>query len=235
MFLQYENSTATGDIAIWRMLWPDDEAQLVIGSCSETIVNSTTRIINISFKPLGQIRWAAGDGAWDTTQNTTNDPYSWNFNITVIDQSSKTAWKVDEYGIYRYTSLLPVSDWIDVIALPGSYDNSNIVTINYMSNYDYNMSIFFENNLYNKTWDDTIFIASNVDIKANADPNDDITEDIAFQGIGESNAVDVFNNSGFFQADGTSQSVQIQFKVNIPFGTMGGEYTARVAAKLSHD
>ncbi len=232
MHLQYVNTTG---IAEFKMLWPDDEAQIVLTNCTETIINSTTRIINISFIPGSQIRWASSNDTWIATQNTTNDLWSWNFNITVIDQVSKTAWVVDEYGIYRYTCLLPISNWVDVLALPGSYDNSNIVTITYLSNYDYNMSIYFEKNLYNKTWDDTILIADNVDIKANADPNDDITEDITFQGIGEANAVDIFNTSGDFQDNGTSQSVQVQFKVSIPFGTLGGKYTAKVATKIFHD
>jgi len=232
MFLQYENATGTVN---WSMIWPDDEAQLISGNCTETIVNSTTRVINISFKPLSQVRWAGGDGAWDTTQNTTNDPYSWNFNITVIDAEGKENSKVDEYGVYKYTSVLPSSDWVDVLARPGSSDNSNVVTVTYSSNYDFNMSIYFEENLTNATWGDTISIAGNVTIRADADLNDDITTNKVFVGIGEANAIDIFNASGLFQIDGVSQTVDVQFKVYIPIGTSWGEYTARVATKIIHD
>ncbi|UCD13143.1 MAG: hypothetical protein JSW60_06170, partial [Thermoplasmatales archaeon] len=229
MFLQYENATGTANFS---MLWPDDEALFVLTNCSETIVNSTTRIVNISFKPGSQVRWASSNDTWDATQNTTNDPYSWNFNITARDAAGKKAWKIDEYGVYRYTSVLPDSDWVDVIASPGFSDTSNIVTITYSSNYNFNMSIYFEENLTNTTWMDTITIANNVWILAGADPNDDITSDKMFNGIGEVNAIDIFNISGIFSSNNISQTVDVQFRVDIPFGTHSGEYTARVATKI---
>ena len=232
MFLQYKNTTGTAN---WSMIWPDDEAQLISGNCSEAIVNSTTRLINISFKSLGQVRWAPGDGGWDATQNTTNDVYSWNFNITVTDVEGKENYKMDEYGVYKYTSVSPDSDWVDVLAQPGSSDSSNIVAITYSSNYDFNMSIYFEGNLTNETWGDTIAIAGNVTLKADADPDDDITDDKTFQGIGEANAIDIFNVSGLFQSDGPSQTVDVQFKVYVPIGTHWGEYSARVATRINHD
>ena len=232
MFLQYENSTMTGNIAIWRILWPDDEVQLISGNCTETNVDNNTRVINISFKPLSQTRWANSNTTWNTAQNMTNDPWSWNFNITVIDRGNKKSWKTDEYGIYKYTSIVPESDWVDVIAAPGFNDTSSIVSINYTSNYNFNMTIFFEQNLSNKTRGDTIPIANNVEILANTDPNDDIISDITFLGIGETNSIDIFNQSGVFQKNNTSQTVNVQFNVYIPLGTLGGKYTSRIAAKI---
>jgi len=212
MYLKYENTTGT---ASYTMLWPDDEAQIVSGNCTETVINTTTRIINISFKPGSQIRWAGGDGGWDTTQDATNDQHSWNFNILVKDNASEEILKKDEYGIYRYISIQPDSDWVDVFAAPGTSDDSSVVTITYSSNYGFNMSIYFEGNLTNITWAETITIADNVDIKGNTDPNDDITEDITFQGIGEGNAVDIFNVSGVFHSDDSSQTVNVQCECSI--------------------
>ncbi len=232
MFLQYDNTTGTAN---FNMLWPDNEAQLVLTNCSETVINSTTRIVNISFKPGSQVRWASSNDTWDATQNTTNDPYSWNFNITVRDAAGIKAWKVDEYGVYRFTSILPNSDWVDVVASPGFSDTSNIVTITYSSNYNFNMSIYFEENLTNITWMDSIPIANNVWILGVTDPNDDITSDKMFNGIGEINTIDIFNTSGIFSNDNVSQTVNVQFSVDIPFGTHSGEYTARVATKIAHD
>jgi hypothetical protein len=232
MFLQYENTTG---ITNFSMLWPDNEAQLILGNCTETIINKTTRIINISFIPGNQVRWAAGDGAWDTTQNAMNDPWSWNFNITSIDTEGKKNSKIDEYGVYRFTSILPASDWVDVIAAPGFSDSSNIVTVTYSSNYDFNMSVYFENNLTNMTLGDFIGIKNNVTILADADPNDDITENKQFYGIGEINAIDIFNDSGIFYNNGISQTVDVQFSVFIPMATITGKYTARVATRIVQD
>jgi len=232
MHLQYENTTGT---ARFKLLWPDDEVQLILGNCTETIVSEATRIINISFKPMSQVRWANSNDTWNTIQNNTNDPYSWNFNITVIDASGLKAWKKDEYGVYKFTSILPNQDWVDVIAPPGFWDDSSVVTITYSSNYDFNMTIYFEENLTNETLGDTIPIANNVYVLGDADSNDDINYDVMFSGFGEANAIDVFNDSGIFHINNISQTVNVQFNVYIPLGTYGGKYTARVATKIIQD
>jgi hypothetical protein len=232
MYLQYENSSG---IANFNLLWPDNELQLISGNCTETTIDDNTRMINISFIPKSQVRWASSNGTWNTTQNATNDLYSWNFNITVTDRVDLKAWKNDEYGVYKFTSVTTDQDWVDVIAAPGFSDTSSVVTINYSSNHDFNMTIYFEENLTNTTWGSTISIADNVTILADTDPNDDITSDKQFQGIGEENAIDIFNDSGVFHNDNNSQTVQVQFRVYIPIGTQGGKYTARVATKIIQD
>jgi len=232
MFLQYENISG---IVNWNLVWPDDEVQLVLGNCTETKINSTTRVINFSFIPRSQVRWAPGDGAWDTTQNATNDPYSWNFNITGMDAEYNKTWKIDEYGVNRYTSVTPAGNWIDVLVSPGFSDSSNIVTVTYSSNFDYNLSIYFEENLTRTVGGQTVSIADNVTILADADPNDDITTNIVFKGIGEVNAVDIFNISGIFNNNSASQTVDVQFSIYVPIGTIQGEYCARVATRIVQD
>jgi hypothetical protein len=229
MYLRYENISGNAN---FTLLWPDDEMQIIGGNCSETFINSTTRIVNISFKPLNQTRWASSNNTWDTTKNSTNDPFSWNFNITAIDASGLKSWKRDEYGVYKFATILPEKNWVGVRAPPGYNATSNVVNITYSSNYDYNISIYFEENLTNVSSGDIIPIANNVYICANADLNDDITTDMMFNGIREINAIDVINTSGIFHKNNTSQIVHVQFNVYIPFGTIHGEYTAHVATKI---
>jgi len=206
---------------------------VIIGS--ETIINLTTRIVNITFNPLSQVRWGGGDGAWDTTQDIYNDINSWNFNITVNDSLGKNDSIIDEYGVHKFTSITPSEDWVDVIASPGFSDNSNVVSITYSSNYDFNITIYFEENLTNTSWGKSISIANNVSILADGDLTDDITTDITFLGIEEIYSVDIFNDSGVYSKNGVSQTVNVQFDVYIPLGTFGGIYTARVAIKILHD
>jgi len=229
MYLRYENVTGN---ASFKILWPKNEVQLITSNCTQTIVNSSTRIIKISFKPLNQTRWACSNNTWNSTKNTTNDPFSWNFNITVIDTNGLKAWKNDEYGIFKFAMLLPDKNWVDVQAPPGYNATTNVVNITYSSNYDFNISIYFEENLTNITSGEIIPIANNVYICANADSNDDITTDIMFNGIGQVNAIDIINSSGIFHKNNTSQIVQVQFNVYIPFGTIHGEYSAHVATKI---
>ncbi|EMR73388.1 protein of unknown function (DUF2341), partial [Thermoplasmatales archaeon SCGC AB-539-N05] len=173
------------------------------------------------------------NGVWNSSSNATNNLYSWNFNITVTDNSSAKAWKVDEYGVYKYTFIEPSQNWVGVTAIPGGNDTSSVVAVNYSSNYNFSMTIWFEENLTNQTWGTTIPIANNVDILNDTDSNDDInTGDITFNGIEEINAVDIFNTSGTFSKNNASQTVDVQFNVRIPIGTMWGEYIARIAVKI---
>jgi hypothetical protein len=229
MFLQYVNTTGA---AQFKKFWPHNEVQLVLINSTETVVNSTSKKIKISFYLGSQTRWASSNNTWDSSQNTTNDPYSWNFNITASDNWGSKTWKKDEYGIYKFATILPEKNWVGVRAPPGYNATSNVVNITYSSNYDYNISIYFEENLTNVSSGDIIPIANNVYICANADLNDDITTDMMFNGIREINAIDVINTSGIFHKNNTSQIVHVQFNVYIPFGTIHGEYTAHVATKI---
>jgi len=229
MYLRYENVTGN---ASFKLLWPKNEGQLITSNCSQTIINSTTRIIKISFKPLSQVRWACSNNTWDPTKNTTNDPFSWNFNITVIDTASLKSWKKDEYGIYKFATLLPDRNWVNVYAPPGYNATTNIVNITYSSNYNYNISIFFRENLTNISSGGIIPIANNVYLCANADLTDDVTSDVMFTGIGETYAVNIITTSGIFHKNDTSAVVHVQFNVFIPFGTLKGVYTAHVGTKI---
>jgi len=229
MYLRYENVTGN---ASFKLLWPKNEVQLITSNCSQTIINSTTRIIKISFKPLSQVRWACSNNTWDPTKNTTNDPFSWNFNITVIDTAGLKSWKKDEYGVYRFATLLPDRNWVNVYAPPGYNATTNIVNITYSSNYNYNISIFFRENLTNISSGGIIPIANNVYLCANADLTDDVTSDIMFTGIGETHAVNIITTSGIFHKNDTSTVVHVQFNVFIPFGTLKGVYTAHVGTKI---
>jgi hypothetical protein len=229
MYLRYENVTGT---ASFKLLWPKNEVQLITSNCSQTIINSTTRIIKISFKPLSQVRWAGSNNSWDTTKNTTNDPFSWNFNITVIDIAGLKSTKKDEYGVYRFATLLPDRNWVNVYAPPGYNATTNIVNITYSSNYNYNISIFFRENLTNISSGSIIAIANNVYLCANADLTDDVTSDVMFTGIGETHAVNIITTSGIFHKNDTSAVVHVQFNVYVPFGTLKGVYTAHVGTKI---
>lgn len=230
MFLQYKNTSGTKE---FNLIWPDDEVEIIVSNCSETIINSTTRIIRISFKPKSQVRWAGGDGPWDTTHNSTNDPFSWNFNISVEDSSNLKDWKNDEYGMNRFVSIVDKSKFLYVTVIPGYTAETNIIDIEYSTNYDYNMSIYFEKNLTNTTSGLIVPIKNNVYILEKADVDDDIIKDKKFLGTGEENKVEIFNSSGLIPVNNNSQNVHLQFEVGVPLGTFSGKYTSRIATKIT--
>jgi hypothetical protein len=232
MFLQYENTTGNAN---YTMLWPDNEAELIEVSCTSTQINSTTHIVNISFKPLWQMRYSPHTGGWNTASGF-NDLNSWNFDINVTDAAGNFDTATNEYGIYRYTFVDPTANWVGVSAVePGANTDTNTVSINYTSNYDFNMTVWFTGNLTNVTNGENITVANNVKILANAEPNDDITEDQTYTGIEEENAKYVFlyNQNGTSPDNNPYQTVDVQFNVYVPFGTLGAIYSTNIGVKVS--
>jgi len=152
LFLQYENATGSAN---WTLRWPDDGITFNSADCTES--NETdptgspgnTECHNLSFPfiPSYQIRYAPGDGAWDTTAGH-NDTWSWNFNITVEDQSGYKSYDnptvgetIDEFGVYSYTEIVSVG-WPTITGNPGTtaIADSNI-TIETRSNGNYSLSV----------------------------------------------------------------------------------------------
>ncbi len=231
MFLQYKNTTG---IAEYNLLWPDDEAEIITNDCSETIINSTTRIIKIYFKPKNQVRWADSNQTWSTSTNIFDDIYSWNFNATVKDQQNLYDYILGEYGVDRYTYISQENKLLYVTVIPGYSGDTNLISINYSSNYDYIIDVYFEKNLINKTSALEIAVGNNVDILAEADLDDDIIADQTFTGVGETNAVEVINSSGNHNMNGLEQSINFKFNVDVPIGTYSGRYTSRLATIIIH-
>ncbi len=102
-------------------------------------------IYHSPFIPSYQVRYAPGDGAWDTSYNTTTDTESWNFIITVTDSGEDapnpiTIWITDEFGVYSYSEIVGAG-WPTIIGHPGenATANSNISLIT-RSNGNYSLS-----------------------------------------------------------------------------------------------
>ncbi|UCF12603.1 MAG: hypothetical protein JSW06_11325 [Thermoplasmatales archaeon] len=151
LFLQYENTTGNAN---WTLHWPDNEVSFNSGNCIDTIEtdpdgspgNTECHNLSIPFIPSFQFRYAPGDGAWDTTAGF-NDTRSWNFNITVEDQSGYASYNnpilgetIDEFGVYSYTEIVSAG-WPTITGNPGStaIADSNI-TIETRSNNNYSLS-----------------------------------------------------------------------------------------------
>ncbi len=107
----------------WELLWPVN-SEVTLEGWYQTVEDGPSGTpgvndpndyyllrVNVTFGP--QIRYAPGDGTWDVSTNQSdrlvslNDPYSWNFNITIYDADDPTVrqTKYDEFGIYIYTEI----------------------------------------------------------------------------------------------------------------------------------
>ncbi len=132
MLFLYENTTNTGDTATFNMPWPKNEVTFTDHS-EEVVVNSFTdwvgaesRNISFEFIPSYQLRYAPGpNNGWDTSSGVLmactnrsfiNNPWSWNFNITVTDRGKNnsdiplTGWISDEFGVYSYSEIVSAGD-----------------------------------------------------------------------------------------------------------------------------
>lgn len=223
MFLQYENTSLTDNQAVFRMRWPHEEATLE--QYFEYKVNETTRVINFTFTPGNQTRYATSNESWDNTEeNTFENMYSWNLNCTVTDSMNNKGFYQSEYGI-NYFSALRAPALVEINGPPGMNAQSEIFTIDFMSNSDYSLIIYFEENLTQVNGPDSIGIAGNLSVFRNANFLDNVT----FTGLGEKSAIVLQNSSS--PASGLFDSINVTFDLFIPFGTWG-RYSAQINKKI---
>jgi len=236
LFLQYDNTTGT---ASYAMLWPNSET--TIGSMTETIVTDPdgsslyTDCYNLSFSfiPGYQWRYAPGDGAWDSTSNTTNDAYSWNFNISVTDSGENTSgplycWINDEFGVYSYTEIASAG-WPTIAGNPGqnATADSNITLIT-RSNGNYSLSVDVDS-LLHATHPTANMSNGTVWVRGG-----NLTASSNFTGSGPLYLYG--SNSTYENAEDNSTiktTSDIEYKCNIPLGQQNGDYEATIRYRLT--
>jgi len=235
--LQYENTTGT---AVWRMLWPHG-GEFIQGSYSDQIgfdpYGSTgfTECHNLSFTfiPSYQVRYAPGDGVWDTTRNATNDVESWNFEIEVIDSGEDapgplTIWSMDEFGIYSYSEVVSAG-WPVIIGHPGENATalSNITVISRSNgNYSFTTDV---TTLVHRTFPAATISRERIWVRGgDLNTYDNFTATPG--GIYFYGALGVYHLA---EPNGTSLSTNdVQFRCDIPFGQMAGDYVAPIRYHL---
>ena len=146
MFLQYMNNSDTNNTAFWRMLWPNDEVTFNKSKCKEKssnysggLIGSNTKCHELTFvfTPGYQFRYAPG------INNKTagfNDPFSWNFNITITSASCEIAYATNEFGVYSYSELA-TEGMPSLYGYPGYNATGDNVTVVIRSNIKYALSV----------------------------------------------------------------------------------------------
>ena len=224
--LQYENTTG---LAQYQMLWPDDESELLIENCSETIFNQTTRIINLSFIPGNQTRCATSNQTWNPVENSLDDLYSWNLNCTITDGSENKDYYENEYGV-NWHSTITAPDLVEITGAPGMIEEANEdFPITFTCNSDYELVIYLETNLTQIGGSDIITLKDNLRLLATADETDDVTIDTNFSGAGEHHSITLENTTAPFNDE--QRIINTRFELSIPFGTWG-TYSARIVKKI---
>ncbi len=224
-FIQYENKTGS---AHYTLLWPDEEVRLKAENCSETIINATTRIINLSFIPGNQTRCAISNHSWTNSDNSIDDLYSWNLNCTITDSLLNHAYYKNEFGVNWY-SIISAPTSVEITGAPGMIEQSNDFPITFTCNSDYELIIYLKDNLTQVVGNDIINIKDNLSLLKDADETDEIDINTSFPGSGEDNAITLLNESS--PSDGIYRVVNVRFELSIPFGTWG-TYSSVIEKKI---
>ncbi len=238
LYFQYENTTGT---AVWRMLWPHG-GELTQGTYHDNVEFdpfgspgfTECHNLSFSFTPSYQIRYAPGDGTWNNTYNTTDDPYSWNFIITVTDSGEDAPdpimiWITDEFGVYSYSEIVSAG-WPTIIGHPGenATANSNITLVT-RSNGNYSLTTDVDD-LAHRTFPGAIIPRDRIWVRG-GDLN--IFDNFTASGGG----IYFYGNIGSYHlamGNGTSLSTgDVEYKCDIPFGQIAGDYVAAIRYHLT--
>ncbi len=236
LYLQYQNTTGT---PVWRMLWPHG-GEFIQGTYNDRVgfdpygSPGRTECHNLSFSfiPSYQVRYAPGDGAWDTTRNTTTDTKSWNFRIEITDSGEDTTgpimiWSADEFGIYSYSEIVSAG-WPTIIGHPGenATANSNISLVS-RSNGNYSLTTDVDT-LVHRTFPAATISRERIWVRG-GDLN-------IFNNFTAPGGIYFYGSLGTYhlaQANGTSLTTSdVQYKCNIPFGQIAGDYVAPIRYHL---
>jgi hypothetical protein len=228
---QYENTSGT---AAMTMQWPTN-GEVVAGDFVETIshdpygspVFTDCRVLSFSFIPGYQFRYAPGDGTWNKTMNVTDDLESWNFLITTDDGGNMSSVK-DEFGVYSYSEIVSAG-WPTIYGNPGENATaSSNITILTRSNGNYSLSVDIDN-LTHRTHPTANMLRSSVWLRGG-----DVESSLNFPS--PSGLIYLYGGEGAFhfaRENGTDiASDDVEYKCDIPFGQIAGEYVAAIRYHL---
>ena len=243
LFLQYENTTGTAN---WNLLWPNGEATINVGACSEVNVtgsdgspgNTETKNLTFAWTPGYQFR-----NAPDPTDPAPghNDTWSWNLNITCDDSSGYHSYDnpivgetIDEFGVYSYTEIVSAG-WPVIVGNPGTTASVNDpggsgnITIVSRSNGNYSLSVDVDNltHVVNPS-----YIIQNTSIRTQGG---DLTPLMQFNGI---NPLYYYGTAAptyhVAESDNTSLSTSdCEWAVVIGIGQQPGDYNATIYYHLA--
>ncbi len=222
LLMEYVNATGTPQFIL---RWPT-AGEVVLGSCTETYLSTTSRTLNFTFKPMYQFRHAPGDASWDSAPGF-NDANSWNFNINVTDSGGWYDSVDDEFGVYRYTYVYAETN-PEGTGSPGDTVPMSSSTLHYRTNDAFRLNV----SISDLTSGLGTITADNVWVMGG-----NIAAFSQFGGAGITNAQWIYGSSSNYEAaplNGVEQSITIDWQVYIPPGTLGGTtYTAPVTYWIS--
>ncbi len=224
LFMVYDRASGT-----FSLKWPTG-GEVTLGTCIDTAIDSNTHLLEFYFTPGAQFRYAPGDGTWNSGPGL-NDINSWNFEINVTDTGGWYDSVEDEFGVYRFTSV-SASGNPRATGYPGlTYVMSPSTTVTYSSNADFRLNVSIDD-LWNSANTASIS-AANVAINWTGHvPN----SYVYFTGAGS--PIWIFGSPSSFEPaplNGTSQTITVYWRIDIPAGTLPDTYSSPVNYTISQN
>ena len=239
--ITYDNSSETASVF---MAWPTNGSEATFNSWSETNATGSdpqgssgfTHTYNLSFTftPSYQFRYAPGDASWEA--GGYNDTWSWNFNITVLDDDGYKSYNnptvgetIDEFGVYSYTEIASVG-WPVIVGNPDTTASVNDaggsgnITIMTRSNGNYSLAV----NVTNLTHTgNPSYVIQNTSIQTRGG------EIAALTNFNGDNPRYYYNGSGAgytsAENDDSNNTIDdIEWAVQIPPAQQSGDYEAQI-------
>lgn len=228
---------ATATLGEWSIV--EGSATYNASASSLTAITSGSTTIGYEFKLAFELGFQAKHAVdpTDAATGSYNDADSWNAEVVATDGTSTTTLQAAtagehmEFGIFQYVFVNISGDWTVSLG-PGEAQSTNSVVVHHRSNDAFTLKVWFVTDLTKGS--DTVSV-TNVEILAAADPDDNITADTAFAGLGEANATFILGTSTWYfphTAAGNEDTTTVQFRVTIPLGTAPGTYTATLTIKI---
>lgn len=238
--ITYDNSTETASVF---MPWPTNGSEATFNGWSEenktgsdpshSPGNTETYNLTFNWTPSYQFRYTP-----DPTDDNPghNDTWSWNFNITVLDEAGNYSYNnptvgetIDEFGVYSYTEITSVG-WPWIVGNPGQNvsvndGGSNNITINARSNGNYSTDVDIDQLNHSGGGD-----------YAN------ISKELVWTRGGDLNTFSNFTGTPIYfysqwhaaENDNTSfDTDDIEYKVDIPLAQLPGNYNATIYYHLA--
>jgi len=253
LYIQYENTTATGNNSQFRDCWPTDGVEVDFLTEEERVVNDNlyglpgfteARNITFPFIPNKQFRYAPGENStWDEHNSTRGNSsiyglynnYSWNFNITIDDSAGYQSWVSDEFGVYRYSEIVSAEN-PSILGYPngnftvndlGGSGNVSIITC---SNGNFNLSVNLSD-LTHQFLSTLTIDKSNVYVRGGNRTTFKSLSSLAYLFGGNQTGMPNYRNAS---ANGTQITTSdVEYACFIPVGSMAGEYSSQIYYHLS--
>ena len=239
--ITYDNSTETASAF---MPWPTNGSEATFIGWSEVNKTGTdpggspgyTHTYNLTFiwKPSYQFRYAPDPS--DPAAGF-NDTWSWNFNITVLDDDGHYSYNnptvgetINEFGVYSYTEIVSAG-WPVVVGSPGDEwpnyaQNTTDIEIEHRSNGNYSLAVDVDNLTHKQTgsyWIDNTSILTK---------GGELLTFTNFSGTGPHYYYNKSGASPYYtlaEDDNVSKITDdIWWAVSIPYGQYPGDYNATI-------